>query len=119
MLIHFIKPLKDKFKHQPEARTFLTGMQADILDNLDIFLEESEEQLGLAYASLEKKMPRRYQVNVLVGQGTQKFPIVVEESPSYHSLFGYGRTPHLEAQCSPTSRLSVLAACTRRMAACY
>lgn len=89
VLIHFIKPLKDKFKHQPEARTFLTGMQADILDNLDIFLEESEEQLGLAYASLEKKMPRRYQVNVLVGQGTQKFPIVVEESPSYHSLFGY------------------------------
>ncbi|MGL5046870.1 MAG: Lon protease family protein [Shewanella sp.] len=89
VLIHFIKPLKDKFKHQPEARAFLTGMQTDILDNLDIFLEESEEQLGLAYASLEKKMPRRYQVNVLVAQGMQKFPIVVEESPSYHSLFGY------------------------------
>lgn len=89
VLIHFIKPLKDKYKHQPEVRTFLTGMQADILDNLDIFLEESEEQLALAYASLEKKMPRRYQVNVLVCQGAQKFPIVVEESPSYHSLFGY------------------------------
>lgn len=89
VLIHFFKPLKDKYKHQPEVRAFLTGMQADILDNLDIFLEESEEQLALAYASLEKKMPRRYQVNVLVCQGAQKFPIVVEESPSYHSLFGY------------------------------
>lgn len=34
-------------------------------------------------------MPRRYQVNVIVCQGEQTFPIVVEESPSYHSLFGY------------------------------
>ncbi|WP_198780656.1 Lon protease family protein [Shewanella putrefaciens] len=89
VLIHFFKPLKDKYKHQPEVRAFLNGMQADILSNLDIFLEESEEQLALAYASLEKKMPRRYQVNVLVCQGSQQFPIVVEESPSYHSLFGY------------------------------
>ncbi|MGL5358617.1 MAG: Lon protease family protein, partial [Shewanella sp.] len=89
VLVHFFKPLKDKYKSQPEVREFLRGMQADIIDNLDIFLEESEEQLALAYAALEKKMPRRYQVNLLVAQGTQAFPVIVEESPSYHSLFGY------------------------------
>lgn len=89
VLIHFFKPLKDKYKSQPEVRAFLSGMQADIIDNLDIFLEESEEQLALAYASLEKKMPRRYQINLLVAQGAQSFPVIVEESPSYHSLFGY------------------------------
>ncbi|MCH1929020.1 AAA family ATPase [Shewanella sp. A25] len=89
VLVHFFKPLKDKYKQQSEVKNFLKGMQADILTNLDIFLEESEEQLALAYASLEKKMPRRYQVNVLVCQSDAPFPIVVEESPSYHSLFGY------------------------------
>lgn len=89
VLVHFFKPLKDKYKNQADARAFLIGMQADILNNVDIFLEESEEQLALAYASLEKKMPRRYQVNAIVCQGEQTFPIVVEESPSYHSLFGY------------------------------
>ena len=89
VLIHFIKPLKDRYKKQPSVLKHLTGMQKDILENLDIFLEESEEQLALAYAALDKKMPRRYQVNVLISQDEQQFPIVVEESPSYHSLFGY------------------------------
>ncbi len=65
-------------------------MYTDILENIDIFLEENEEQVALAYASLDKKMPRRYQVNVLVHQlDERKFPIEVEESPSYHSIFGY------------------------------
>lgn len=89
VLLHFFKPLKDKYKKQPIVTKHLTGMLKDILDNLDIFLEESEEQLALAYAALDKKMPRRYQVNVLISQEDHKFPIVVEESPSYHSLFGY------------------------------
>ena len=86
---HFIKALKDEYKPLPEVTAYLKAMQADILENLDIFLEESEEQVALAYAALDKKMPRRYQVNVLVNQDGSKFPIVVEESPNYHSIFGY------------------------------
>ncbi|WP_372870522.1 Lon protease family protein [Shewanella sp.] len=89
VLAHFFKPLKSKYRDLEEIRSFLVEMQKDILDNLDIFLEESEEQLGLAYAALDKKMPRRYQINVLVCQDEHQFPVVVEESPSYHSLFGY------------------------------
>ncbi|MGR5063006.1 Lon protease family protein [Photobacterium sp. DNB22_13_2] len=86
---HFIKTLKQEYKPLPEVIAYLKAMQADILENLDIFLEESEEQVALAYAALDKKMPRRYQVNVLVNQDDSKFPIVVEESPNYHSIFGY------------------------------
>ncbi|MGF1734718.1 Lon protease family protein [Photobacterium satsumensis] len=86
---HFIKTLKEEYKPLPEVTAYLKAMQADILENLDIFLEESEEQVALAYAALDKKMPRRYQVNVLVNQDESKFPIVVEESPNYHSIFGY------------------------------
>ncbi|OLQ75722.1 ATP-dependent protease [Photobacterium proteolyticum] len=89
VVVHFIKPLKEAYKGQSEVKAYLTAMQKDILDNLDIFLEESEEQVALAYAALDKKMPRRYQVNVVVSQPDQKFPIVVEDSPSYHSIFGY------------------------------
>ncbi|MGF1701277.1 AAA family ATPase [Photobacterium makurazakiensis] len=89
VVAHFIKTLKENYKSLPEVKAYLKAMQADILDNLDIFLEESEEQVALAYAALDKKMPRRYQVNVLVSQPEHKFPIVVEESPNYHSIFGY------------------------------
>ncbi len=89
MVVHFIKPLKEAYRGQSEIKAYLKAMQKDILENLDIFLEESEEQVALAYAALDKKMPRRYQVNVLVSQPEQKFPIVVEDSPSYHSIFGY------------------------------
>ncbi|UTV29503.1 Lon protease family protein [Photobacterium atrarenae] len=90
VVVHFIKPLKKVYKGLPEVKAYLTAMQKDILENLDIFLEESEEQVALAYAALDKKMPRRYQVNVLVNQDPEaKFPIVVEDSPSYHSIFGY------------------------------
>ncbi|WP_417763199.1 Lon protease family protein [Shewanella sp.] len=89
VLTHFFKPLKDDYRHISEVRTFLSNMQKDMLSNLDIFLEQSEDQLGLAYASLEKKMPRRYQVNLLVNQECERFPVVVEENPTYHGLFGY------------------------------
>lgn len=84
-----IAPLKKTFAELPEIITFLEAMQADMLEHLDIFLEDSEEQAALAYAALDKKLPRRYQVNVLVSQHDAQAPIVVEDSPSYHNLFGY------------------------------
>ncbi|QSX34792.1 AAA family ATPase [Shewanella avicenniae] len=89
VLTHFFKPLKDDYRQISDVRNFLSAMQKDMLNNLDIFLEQSEDQLGLAYASLEKKMPRRYQINLLVNQESERFPVVVEENPTYHGLFGY------------------------------
>ncbi len=82
-------PLKKTFADLPKIITFLDAMQTDMLEHLDIFLEDSEEQAALAYAALDKKLPRRYQVNVLVSQQDAQAPIVVEDSPSYHNLFGY------------------------------
>ena len=89
VIAHFIKPLTRKYKKDPEVLAHLKAMQKDMIINVDIFLEQTEEQLGLAYATLDKKLPRRYLVNVLVPQDDDHFPIQVEESPSYHSLFGY------------------------------
>jgi len=89
VLAHLTDKLKEKYSSLPAVKSYLAGMHKDIIDNLDLFLEENEEQLALSYASLDKKMPRRYQINVLVGQDTEKMPIIVEETPNYHTIFGY------------------------------
>ncbi|HAS8559355.1 TPA: ATP-binding protein [Vibrio vulnificus] len=88
VITHFIKQLKLDYSQYPEIKTYLTELQKDIIENADIFLEETSEQGEVATASLDKKLPRRYKVNVLVSRKTDEFPIVVEETPNYHTLFG-------------------------------
>ncbi|GAL37676.1 ATP-dependent protease La type II [Vibrio maritimus] len=70
----------------------MSALQQDICENVDIFLEEGNEQGEIATASLDKKFPRRYKVNLIVKQSCSDFPIIVEENPNYHSLFGYIET---------------------------
>ncbi|TCV29175.1 Lon protease family protein [Vibrio crassostreae] len=89
---HFIKQLKQDYSQYPEIKKYLTALRKDIVDNADIFLEESTEQAEVATASLDKKMPRRYKVNMIVSQKEEAMPIVVEENPNYHSLFGHVET---------------------------
>ncbi|MGJ7095389.1 Lon protease family protein [Vibrio hannami] len=92
VITHFIKELKKSYLGYGEIKKYLTELQKDIVENVEIFLEESGEQGEIAAASLDKKLPRRYKVNVLVSQKSDDFPIVVEESPNYHTLFGYTET---------------------------
>ncbi|MEP3589639.1 MAG: Lon protease family protein, partial [Marinobacter sp.] len=68
---------------------YLKTVRKDLAENLDIFLEDGEEQAAMAYASLDRKAPRRYLINLLVHQSNHEVPVVVEENPTYHSLFGY------------------------------
>ncbi|EOG9063542.1 Lon protease family protein [Vibrio fluvialis] len=89
---HFIKQLKHDYSKYSEVKTYLTELHKDIVENVDIFLDETGEQGELASAALDKKLPRRYKVNVLVSRNKEDFPIVVEENPNYHSLFGYIET---------------------------
>ena len=86
---HLIGALEGKYEAHRNVVEHLAALQKDMIDNLDIFLEDSEEQAAFAYAALDKKMPRRYQVNVLVHHKDKSSPVVVEESPTYHTLFGY------------------------------
>ncbi|EHD2249950.1 AAA family ATPase [Vibrio vulnificus] len=88
VITHFIKQLKLDYSQYSEIKTYLTELQKDIIENADIFLEETGEQGEIATASLDKKLPRRYKVNVLVSRKAGEFPIVVEETPNYHTLFG-------------------------------
>ena len=86
---HQIDELIEKYKDLPDVVAFFEAVRADLVENLEIFLDDNEEQAAIAYASLDKKMPRRYLVNVLVHQKTNEVPMVVEDNPTYHNLFGY------------------------------
>ena len=86
---HQIDELIEKYKGLPDVVTYFEEVRKDLSESLEIFLEDNEEQAAIAYASLDKKMPRRYLVNVLVHQKTDEVPVVVEDNPTYHNLFGY------------------------------
>ncbi|MFC3023495.1 Lon protease family protein [Vibrio zhugei] len=92
VITHVIKQLKKDYSRYPEIKAYLTELQKDIVDNVDIFLEEGTEQAELSTAALDKRLPRRYKVNVVVSRPADELPIVVEENPNYHSLFGYIET---------------------------
>tara|TARA_R110002072_G_scaffold4280_9_gene30276 strand:- start:13877 stop:16264 length:2388 start_codon:yes stop_codon:yes gene_type:complete len=84
-----IESLAQKYYQHDSVIEYLGDLQKDIVTNLDSFLEDSEEQGALSNATLEKKLPRRYQVNVLVHHENEIAPVVVEDNPNYHTLFGY------------------------------
>lgn len=86
---HQIDELTEKYRDLPDVVAYFEEVRKDLSESLDIFLEDNEEQAAIAYASLDKKMPRRYLVNVLVHQKTDEVPVVVEDNPTYHNLFGY------------------------------
>lgn len=86
---HQIDELVEKYRDQSDVVAYLEAVRTDLAENLDIFLDEDEEQTAIAWAAMEKKMPRRYLVNVLVHQKTNEVPVVVEDNPNYHNLFGY------------------------------
>ena len=86
---HLIETLAQKYYEHESVIQYLSDLQKDIVTNIDSFLEDNDEQGALSNATLEKKLPRRYQVNVLVHHAKDIAPIVVEDNPNYHTLFGY------------------------------
>jgi len=86
---HQIDELKERYKTLPDVVGFIEAVRKDLSENLEIFLDDDDEQATIAYASLDKKMPRRYLVNLLVHQKTKEIPVEVEDNPTYHNLFGY------------------------------
>ncbi|WP_413111730.1 Lon protease family protein [Thaumasiovibrio sp. DFM-14] len=89
VMSHQFARLEKQFSDVPKAIEYIETLRNDIVENLDVFLDDKEIHTDLAYALSGKKIPRRYQVNLLVSHGAHQFPVVVEESPSYHTLFGY------------------------------
>jgi len=86
---HQLDELTEKYSEFPDVIGYLDSVRKDLVESLEVFLDENEEHAAIAYAALDRKMPRRYQVNVLVSQKEDQVPMVVEDNPNYHNLFGY------------------------------
>ncbi|PVY79133.1 lon-related putative ATP-dependent protease [Tamilnaduibacter salinus] len=86
---HQLEELKERYRDYPAVIEYLDAVRKDLSDSLDIFLEDNDEQAAIAYAALDRKLPRRYQINLLVHRKGHEVPVVVEENPTYHNLFGY------------------------------
>jgi lon-related putative ATP-dependent protease len=88
---HPLGMLKEKYKDLPEVMAYLEEVQADILENLDEFRAEPQEQPELASLTQKTsdKTLKRYAVSVLVDNAALKgVPVVTEQNPTYNNLFG-------------------------------
>ncbi len=82
-------------KHSDKINSYLDEVQENILSNLKMFKEKSEEQQQQQqipapyYPSLPQKKFIDYKVNVVVDNSqTEKVPVITETAPTYKNLFG-------------------------------
>ena len=86
---HVIDDVRARFEDLPAILDYLDRVQQDMVDNADDFRrqEESANISGLNLVARESF--HRYQVNVLVTNGTRTgAPIVTEDNPTYSNLVG-------------------------------
>ena len=89
-----IDELRQKYKSIPAVVDHLVGMQADIIDNVGLFLNPPERQ-GLPAQmrdmvhSKGSSAMRRYAVNLLVDRSdSEGAPVIIEDKPSFAELIG-------------------------------
>jgi predicted ATP-dependent protease len=86
-----IEELKANYAALPAVITYLDEVQADVLESIDEFRRSPEGEGGIHGLSAgEAPSFRRYQVNVIVGDGHagSGAPVVVEDHPTYPNLLG-------------------------------
>jgi lon-related putative ATP-dependent protease len=88
---HLMDNLKEQFRDLPEVLTFLARVEQDVVDRVDEF-EEADEgaQVTLFPGSRRPESEfGEYEVNLLVDSaGRTGAPVVYEDHPTYHNLFG-------------------------------
>jgi lon-related putative ATP-dependent protease len=90
---HLIEELRARYRDQPAVVEYLDGLEADVIAHADDFRKGKEgEGPQVAFAAMMPGMEKsfvRYQVNVLVDNGSLKgAPVIVETNPTYHNLTG-------------------------------
>ena len=88
---HLFENLEKKYQNQKEVLEHLGQILAQILDHLDDFQPEKDDQKSGRGIPREPKPPveKRYQVNIVTDNSSQKgAPVILEPNPSYHNLFG-------------------------------
>jgi predicted ATP-dependent protease len=91
-----IERVRKNYLDQPQVLSYLDGVQQDVVDNVDDFRSDEEQQRVPFLQSLGARATpfHRYEVNLLVDHGDGKgAPVVYEDHPTYSNLLG--RTEHL------------------------
>jgi len=86
-----IEEMKAAYAALPEVLGYLDEVQSDVLENIDEFRRSPEADTNImGMSSGEPVSFRRYQVNVIVGDGQDGAgaPVVVEDHPTYPNLLG-------------------------------
>ena len=81
----------EKFQDLSEVLAYIQDVQADLLDQVELFkLDSQEEEPTIPFASPPKSLPiKKYAVNILVDNSREKgAPVVVETNPTHDNLFG-------------------------------
>ncbi|WP_416885661.1 Lon protease family protein [Marinospirillum sp.] len=83
--------LQASFGEHPRLQEYLTALYRDIHDHLALFLEDfDEESEAVASVSANKRIPTRYQVNLLVTHAAQgRAPVIEEALPTHNNLVGH------------------------------
>ena len=83
--------MKDNFQDLPEILTYIDAVQADLLDQVELFKTDGQEETPmLPFAAPPKGLPvKKYAVNILVDNSKLKgAPVIVETNPTHDNLFG-------------------------------
>jgi lon-related putative ATP-dependent protease len=89
-----IEELKRDYKDEPNVVEFVDGLREDLIQNIDAFRGQDEQQQPQgpfpAFAgAVRENVFNRYKVNVIVTHDPkQHAPVVFEDSPSYYRMFG-------------------------------
>ncbi|HEX3030964.1 MAG TPA: ATP-binding protein [Bacillota bacterium] len=88
---HLIQELQVKYKAYPTVVQLLTGVQNDIVERLDEFRPEEEEDSALALLGRKARQDpfAKYEVNLLVDSSEATgAPVIYETNPTFSNLIG-------------------------------
>ncbi|PUU91618.1 MAG: sigma-54 interacting domain-containing protein, partial [Halanaerobium sp.] len=84
--------LQDKYEDCEEIVNYLEEVQEDIVDNIDRFRSNDEDQQNPFLAMQQDDDGSffiRYQINIFVNNSkTEGAPVIYEKNPTYYNLFG-------------------------------
>jgi lon-related putative ATP-dependent protease len=86
-----LEPIRGDFKGRGEVLDYLNALQADIVENFNLFMPaEKGEPPAAGECPQPPKAPfQKYQVNVLVHREVMKgAPVIFETNPTYFNVFG-------------------------------
>jgi len=86
-----IAALKNKYGSRPELMAYLGDVENDIVEHADDFLHRAAEngkENILSLMTAHAPSFDRYEVNVLVSNGSDSAPVVYEDLPNFQNLHG-------------------------------